>query len=175
MSIMAPRPSTYAIVATVPKLDGSYGDYVDYHNYGYVLKQIGNINLAVYNAKLIFHFRLPRWDISIDNYLLYCRQPPDNAPNMMATQMRSYRHRCTRLEQVIQSIGTARQQTHDYVQNQLRRTFQVIKDLPPHHARKRRGWGARLLSSITGLASEDELAAVVELSLIHISEPTRPY
>jgi len=60
-------------------------------------------------------------------------------------------------------MGRARQQTHDYVQNQIRRTFQVIKDLPPRRRRGRRGWGARLLSSITGLASEEELAAVVDI------------
>jgi len=40
-------PSTYAIVAAAPKLDGSYGDYIDYHNYGYVLRHNGETNLAV--------------------------------------------------------------------------------------------------------------------------------
>ena len=157
-------PSTYAIAAPAPKLDGSYGDYVEYHNYGYVLRHNGEINLAVYNAKLIFHLRLPRWNIQIDNSLYNCRAPPDNARNMTGSQIRNERSNCLRLQGVFQSIGLARGQTHDYVQDQLRHTFQVIKDLPSRRwARSRRGWGTRLLSSITGLASEEQLGAVAEI------------
>jgi len=56
---MTPRPSTYAIAAAAPKLDGSNWNYVDYHNYGYVLKHSAEIKLAVYNVKLISHLELP--------------------------------------------------------------------------------------------------------------------
>jgi len=43
---MVPRPSTCAIVATASKLDGSYGDYVDYHG------DDCEINVTLYEVKL---------------------------------------------------------------------------------------------------------------------------
>jgi len=45
-----------------------------------------------------------------------------------------------------------------YVKQQLHRVYEVIQDIPTGlGSRSRRGWGANLLSRITGLATEDEL------------------
>jgi len=64
---MVPRPSTCAIVATASKLDGSYGDYVDYYG------DDCETNVALYEVKLIFQLQTPRRKIQIDNLLLNCR------------------------------------------------------------------------------------------------------
>jgi len=44
-------------------------------NYGYILKHAREINVAVYDAKLIFHLQLPDWQIEFDHACLNCKTP----------------------------------------------------------------------------------------------------
>jgi len=48
-------PLAHAIGAPASELDGAYSSYLDYHNYGYTLRYSGQVNVAVYNAKLMFY------------------------------------------------------------------------------------------------------------------------
>ena len=53
---------------------------------------------------------------------------------------------------------------YGYVKQQIRHIYHVIQDLPwDRDGRSHLGWGAELLSRITGLASQDDLDAVVEI------------
>jgi len=52
-----------ANAAADDKLPGVYPRYINEHNYGYVLKYDREINVATYDARLIFHMILPDWDI----------------------------------------------------------------------------------------------------------------
>jgi len=141
-------------IAAAASLGGSYSDYLDYHNYGYVLRKSGQIKVAVYDAKLIFHFTLPRWNLAVDSAVSHCHHQID--PNNM--------DECHKVADVMSSVVRTRRDTFLYVKEQIKRIYDTIQDLPVLFRRRpRRRWGARLLSRITGLAAEEDVDAVVEV------------
>ena len=151
--IISPHPSMKAIAAAA-SLDGSYSDYLDFHNYGYVLRKSGQIKIAVYDAKLIFHFTLPRWNLAVDSAVMHCRHQTHANDT----------EECHKVAYVMSSVGRTRRDTFLYVKEQIKRIYDTIRDLPVlFRGRPRRGWGARLLSRITGLAAEEDVNAVVEV------------
>jgi len=62
-----------AKAAAVEELPGVYPRYINKHNYGYVLKYEREINVATYDARLIFHMILPDWNTQFDFRPLDCR------------------------------------------------------------------------------------------------------
>jgi len=140
-------------IAAAASLGGSYSDYLDYHNYGYVLRKSGQIKVAVYDAKLIFHFTLPRWNLAVDSAVSHCRHGID--PNNT--------DECHQVADVMSSVGRTRRDTFIYVKEQVKRIYDTIRDLPVVVKRVTRGWGARLLSRITGLAAQEDVDAVLEV------------
>ena len=44
---------------------GAFNEYIDRHNYGYVLRKADQVQLATYDAQMIYHLRIPDWDISL--------------------------------------------------------------------------------------------------------------
>ena len=50
------------MVWLLQRYNWAYSDDMDLHNYD-TLRHSGQINLAVYDAKLIFHFELPNWNV----------------------------------------------------------------------------------------------------------------
>jgi len=51
-----------------------WSDYIDRHNYGYVLRRVREVNIATYHAKMIFHLQLPDWQIDFDVISHTCGQ-----------------------------------------------------------------------------------------------------
>ena len=71
MSIIGPHSPGQAIDVSASD-HGAYSDYMDFHNYGYVLKYGGQINVAVYDAELIFHLKLPEHDVRLNERFYNC-------------------------------------------------------------------------------------------------------
>jgi len=89
-------------------------DFGVYSTSGYTLRHSGQVNAAVYDAKLIFHWILPKWNVRFDDRAFNCRSLPANE---MLDCIGCY---------VFCSINS---QVH-YVQQQMHCIFNVIKHLP---------------------------------------------
>jgi len=136
-------------------VDGAYSEHLDYHNYGYTLKYNCQINLAVYDAKLIFHLRLPNWDVTFNNTDFACRELP---------QRRNRGNDCGSARPIMTTSKRVRQMTQKYVQSMVRRIHDVVLDMPiESRGRVTRGVFTNLLSRITGLASQDDVRAVFNI------------
>jgi len=53
--------------------EGAYKDVFDKHNFGYLLKRKSKIYVATYQARLIFHLKLPNWRIVFRDLDYDCR------------------------------------------------------------------------------------------------------
>jgi len=68
LGVMSPAANLQLISGVLAKaaadeeLPGVYPRYINKHNYGYVLKYDREINVATYDARLIFHMILPDWN-----------------------------------------------------------------------------------------------------------------
>jgi len=54
-------------------------DYIDQHNYAYVLKRDRNLHVANYHAKLIFHLELPDWKVEFSEPIRHCANDTSRA------------------------------------------------------------------------------------------------
>ena len=124
---------------------------ISYVNYGYVLRQTREIQLATYEAKLMYHLRLPEWQITFDNQNFNCSH--DGNITMA----------CVRIQPILSAVREVRSQAQRYLQHQVRRVHEVVFDLPLNVRRGRRGFLTDVLSKVTGLASQDQLQAVRDI------------
>jgi len=125
-------------------------EFIDRHNYGYVLKRGQDVTVATYHAKLIFHLDLPDWQVELDDH-------GDCADN------RNWTLPCIQLREALDAIRDIRYHTQLYIQQQIGRIYEVVMDLPTTSRRTRRGFWTDALSSITGLASKDQVHAVTHI------------
>jgi len=56
----------------VPVQVTDWSNYIDRHNYGYVLRRVKDVHIANYHAKMIFHLQLPDWQIEFDDISHTC-------------------------------------------------------------------------------------------------------
>jgi len=130
-----------------------WSDYIDRHNYGYVLRRVKDVNIATYHAKMIFHLQLPEWQIDFDVI-----------SHMCSHDLNITLGDCIRLRELLIAVRTVRDQTQNFIKQQLKRIHQVVLDLPlPIGRRPRRGFLTDVLSHVTGLATKDDLNAVVHV------------
>jgi len=126
-----------------------WSDYIDRHNYGYVLRRIKDVNIATYHAKMIFHLQLPDWQIDFDVISHTC----GHDLNITLGD-------CIRLRELLIAVRDIRDQMQSFIKQQVQRIHQVVLDLPlPIGRRPRHGF----LSHVTGLATKDDLNAVVHV------------
>ena len=128
-------------------LDGLYHDY---HNYGYVLRYKRDIHVATFDAKLIFHFELPNWDVQFDDCEINWR-----------TDMNVTITPCFQFREVLDTVRDIRSDMQVYIQHQIRHIHDLVQDLLIDTAdRSKRGLLTQALSRITGLASQSDVQAV---------------
>ena len=130
-----------------------WSNYIDRHNYGYVLRRVKDVHIATYHAKMIFHLQLPDWQIEFDDISHTCGQ-----------DLNITLGDCIRLRELLLAIRDIRDQTQVFIKRQVQRIHQVVVDLPlPIGCRPRRGFLTDVLSHVTGLATKDQLQAVVHV------------
>ena len=70
--------SSYAVLhfvaqaAAVEENPGSYEQYINRHNYGYLLKYDREFKIAVYDARLICYMALPDFDVNFRELPINC-------------------------------------------------------------------------------------------------------
>ena len=144
-------PGVLAKAAADEELPGAYPRYINKHNYGYVLKYDREINIATYDARLIFHMILPDWNTQFNFRPLDCRSHVNGLVAVI----------CGRMHQIRESVRRVYAYNLLYVQHQVRRVYEVIQDVPiRQRTRTARGVLTDILSRATGLASRDDLKGV---------------
>ena len=99
---------------------------------------------------MIFHLQLPDWQIDFDVISHTCGQ-----------DLNITLGDCIRLRELLIAV---RDQTQNFIKQQVKRIHQVVMDLPiPIGRRPRRGFLTDVLSHVTGLATKDDLNAVVHV------------
>jgi len=130
-----------------------WSDYIDRHNYGYVLRRVKDVHIATYHAKMIFHLQLRDWQIDFDDISHTC----GHDLNISLGD-------CIILRELLLAVRDIRDQTQVFIKRQVQRIHQVVMDLPlPIGRRPRRGFLTDVLSHVTGLATKDDLQAVVHV------------
>ena len=144
--VLLPGSPTISATAQFP----GYDEYIDFHNFGYVLTHQREVTVAKYDAKLIFHLELPRWRIRFRGLNHNCRT------NMNTSLI------CVQLRELLNAVRDVKFHAQLYVQHQIRRIYQMIMDIPigRDNGRSRRGFLTDSLSKITGLATQDDLRAL---------------
>ena len=130
---------------------GAFQPLIDKHNFGYVLKFKREVHIANYNAKLVFHLKIPSPDMTFDDGQYDCRFNVSTA------------RPCVQMRPILRTAAIIRRKTQIHVQMLLKHVNEVIEDLPLAGQRTRRGLGASILSRITGLATEEDLESVINL------------
>jgi len=140
--------SVSAQAATAPE-HGAYNAIYDRHNFGYMLTHKREVHIATFHARLIFHLKLPNWQITFTDLDYNCRS------------FRNWSVVCNQLREILDAVREARSHVQTHIQAQVRRIHQVVVDLPSETSdRVRRGVLTDLLSKVTGLATKDEIHAV---------------
>ena len=85
------HPDLVAKAAADDRDFGAYPRYIDNHNYGYLLQFDREINIAMYDARLIFHMVLPTWDVQFDFSQLDCRSHVNQTLTTICELMRTIR------------------------------------------------------------------------------------
>ena len=96
-----------------------WSDYIDRHNYGYVLRRVKDVHIATYHAKMIFHLQLPDWQIEFDDISHTC----GHDLNITLGD-------CIRLRELLLAVRDIRDQTQVFIKRQVQRIHQVVMDLP---------------------------------------------
>ena len=113
------------------------------------------VSLALYDAKLIFHLQLPKWNVRFDDVSFDCRN---------ANRSMTIARDCRSASAVMAAVKRVRKFTQLYVKHQVRRIHNVVLDLPLGTRRRvARGFFTDILSRITRLASEDDLLAITNI------------
>jgi len=114
-----------------------WSDYIDRHNYGYVLRRVKDVHIATYHAKMIFHLHLTDWQIEFHDTSHTC-----------GYDLNVTLGDCVRLRELLVAITDIRDQTQVFIKRQVRRIHQVVMDLPlPIGCRPRRGFLTDVLST----------------------------
>jgi len=127
-------------------------DYIDQHNYAYVLKRHRNVHVANYHAKLIFHLELPKWQVEFS-------EPIRNCANEISRTLS-----CVQLRELLDSVSDMCSYIQLHIRELMRRIYEVLTDLPSNTRRNRRGFFTDVISHVTGLATKDQLHAVTHPS-----------
>jgi len=129
-----------------------WNDYIDKHNYGYVLKRVKDVHIATFYAKMIFHQQLPDWQVEFYDIDHDCESDPKITLD------------CIRLRDVLNAIRDIQDNTQVFIQHQVRPIHEVVMDLPIHTGgRSCRGFMSDVLSHMTGLATRDQVHAIVHV------------
>jgi len=115
-----------------------------------VLKRGQDVTIATYHAKLIFHLELPDWQVEFYDH-------------SDCTDNRKWTLPCIQLREFLDAIKDICYHTQLYIQQQIGRIYEVVMDLPTTGRRTHRGFWTDALSSITGLASKDQVHAVTHI------------
>ena len=83
-----------------------WNDYIDKHNYGYVLKRVKDVHIATYHAKMVFHLQLPDWQVEFYDVNHDCESDPNVTLN------------CLRLCDMLNAIRDIRDNTQVFIQQQ---------------------------------------------------------
>ena len=83
-----------------------WSDYIDRHNYGYVLRRVREVNIATYHAKMIFHLQLPDWQINFDVISHTCGQ-----------DLNVTLGDCIRLRELLIAVRTVRDQMQNFIKH----------------------------------------------------------
>jgi len=120
---------------------------INRQNYGYMLRKVKKVTVATYVAKMVFHIDIPQWNVTFDDRLLQCNEMEDR-PKIQI---------CQNIERILNVLKDLRVNTQEHVQNTVRRIHEVVADLPKGKRRQRRGIFTNFLSSVTGLATKDQV------------------
>lgn len=134
-----------------PLKTGVFDTVIDRHNLGYVLQHMRQVQMANYNAKLIFHLRIPVVETDLDEGQHNC------------TSNRNISLPCLQMQPLLLAARDIRIKAQRHLQTQLQHINDVIEDLPREERRTRRGFLTSMLSGITGLATQDQLDSVIQL------------
>ena len=130
---------------------GSSPNVFDRHNYGYVPRKTREVQIATYEAKLMFHYQMPPADTEFDERTLDC----STNPNISLP--------CAQITRILEAVRDIRSRAQTHLQRLVTRIHDVLLDLPTGERRNRRGFLTDVLSKITGLASQDQLQAVRDI------------
>jgi len=135
---------------------GALPSYISRQNYGYTLVKQREIKVATYMAKLLFNIPIPDCVLHMDdidhNERMFCSQLP-----------RDQRLPCISFIPVLRVGRKIKVRSYDRLVNSVRQVHEALEDATigsSETLRIKRGWGADFLSSITGLASQDQLHSV---------------
>jgi len=134
-----------------PLKTGVFDTVIDGHNLGYVLQHMRQVQMANYNAKLIFHLRIPVVETDLDEGQHNC------------TSNRNISLPCLQMQPLLLAARDIRIKAQRHLHTQLQHINDVIEDLPREERRTRHGFLTSMLSGITGLATQDQLDSVIQL------------
>ena len=132
----------------MPQSAYSQHQFVNRHNYGYVLKCGQDVHIATYHAKLIFHLELPDWQVEFQGLDHHCAWD------------RNWSLPCLQLREILDAVRNVRSYIQ-FIQHEVRRIHEVVADLPTITRRSCRGFLTDVISHITGLATKDQVHAVI--------------
>jgi len=126
-------------------------DYIDQHNYAYILKRHRTVHVANYHAKVIFHLELPKRQVEFS-------EPIRNCANETSRTLS-----CIQLREPLDSVSDVRSYIQMHIQELMRRIYEILTDLPSNTRHTRRGFFTDMLSHVTGLASKHQLRALIHV------------
>jgi len=103
------HPGAYNVSETLPIDDRM--DYIDQHNYAYVLKRHRTVHVANYHAKLIFHLDLPKWQVELS-------EPIWNCANVTSRTLS-----CSQLRELLGSVSDVHTYIQTHIQELMRRIY----------------------------------------------------
>jgi len=128
------------------------GDYVDRHNIGVVLHNVGKRFIAISMAKVVFHFKLPPRHLAVQKEI--------NCTFFGSTRSRIA---CRNLRNLFTTFIKLETEAATQLQHNIYDIYDTLQDFRVQ-TRKRRGFFSDVLSEITGLATQsavDELYDVM--------------
>lgn len=131
------------------KGQGALPNVILRQNFGYMLTKVREVRVATYKAQMLFHLRLPKWNVTFDNRDIEC----DTISNITLP--------CMQIRRLLETAREVRARVQLYIQTEVRRLHELVLDLPTETlGRRRRGFFSDILAEVTGLASQDQLQSV---------------
>jgi len=90
-------------------------DSINIHNYGYVMHKMHDINLVTAEAKIFFHYEIPRRPQVRETEAVYCSSI-DNEEG---------RQRCNKIKVMITRFQVIQNQAANHVSEQLKHVYEV--------------------------------------------------
>jgi len=124
-------------------------DSINRHNYGYVMHKMHDINLVTAEAKIFFHYEIPRRP----------QVGETEAVNCSIIDNEGGRQRCNRIKVMVTRFQLIRNQAANHVSEQLKHVYEVIMDIQElmTDGIAKRGVLSSALGYITGLATKQDL------------------